>query len=152
MSSERQRAANRANAKRSTGPASTAGKSRASQNARRHGLAAQAQFGSDRLERVDQLACAIIASMPGQIDLMQARSIAQAELDVTAARAVAGALLTQLYGTVPDCELALVPWQPLRPGAGLHTLHNLKMVERYLRRSQARREKLLRLCLSGAGT
>ncbi|OSI25718.1 hypothetical protein BST65_13945 [Bradyrhizobium canariense] len=115
-------------------------------------MAAQAQFGSDRLERVDQLACAIIASMPGQIDLMQARSIAQAELDVTAARAVAGALLTQLYGTVPDCELALVPWQPLRPGAGLHTLHNLKMVERYLRRSQARREKLLRLCLSGAGT
>ncbi len=38
MTSEAKRAANRANAKKSTGPRSPAGKARASQNARRHGL------------------------------------------------------------------------------------------------------------------
>jgi hypothetical protein len=38
MTSERQRAANRANAAKSTGPRTKAGKAKASQNARWHGL------------------------------------------------------------------------------------------------------------------
>ena len=40
MTTERQRAANRANAKKSSGPKSSAGRNRSSQNARRHGLTA----------------------------------------------------------------------------------------------------------------
>src|SRR5689334_21446643 len=40
MASERQRAANRANAKRSTGPKTPAGKLRSSRNALKHGLSA----------------------------------------------------------------------------------------------------------------
>lgn len=40
MTTERQRAANRTNAKKSSGPKSSAGRNRSSQNARRHGLTA----------------------------------------------------------------------------------------------------------------
>ena len=39
MTTEAKRAANRANAQKSTGPRSSEGKARASQNATRHGLA-----------------------------------------------------------------------------------------------------------------
>lgn len=46
MTSERQRAANRTNARKSTGPKTTAGKSRAAGNARRHGLTAAPDMAS----------------------------------------------------------------------------------------------------------
>ncbi|RXG83571.1 hypothetical protein [Bradyrhizobium vignae] len=63
MTTERLRAANRANAQRSTGPRSPTGKARASYNAHRHGLAAQAQLDSSQLERAEQLACALMEAI-----------------------------------------------------------------------------------------
>ena len=54
MASERQRAANCANAKRSTGPKSRAGKS-ASQNAYRHGLGAGILPNSDWITKIEAL-------------------------------------------------------------------------------------------------
>src|SRR5437899_13110593 len=51
---------------------------------------------------LDQLAREINNSSPGLIDPMQARSIAQAELDLIAARAVARALLNQLCEPAPE--------------------------------------------------
>ena len=53
--SDKQLAANRENAKRSTGPRTPEGKSRASQNSRKHGLAA-ATFTASSIEDTDQLA------------------------------------------------------------------------------------------------
>ena len=56
MASERQLAANRANAKKSTGPRTSAGKQRTAQNAIRHGLLAQAVvLPGESLERFSHL-------------------------------------------------------------------------------------------------
>ena len=53
--SEKQLAANRANAARSTGPTSPAGKARSSQNGRKHGFAS-ASFTVVRLEDIHEVA------------------------------------------------------------------------------------------------
>lgn len=150
MTSERQRAANRANAKLSTGPRSPSGKARASRNARRHGLAAQVALDADRLARAEQLARAIMEATFGRIDLLQARSIAQAELAVRRGRAVANALLAQLCATACGSDPASGPVASGRGDACAGLVHDLKMVERYLRRAQARRDRLLRRRLSDA--
>ena len=82
MVNERRAQANRANARRSTGPTSAAGKARAAQNARRHGLSqdilADPALGQD----VEDLAQRIAheAGRPDLIDL--ARRIAEAQMDV----------------------------------------------------------------------
>ncbi|MBZ5580393.1 MAG: hypothetical protein LAP40_27890 [Acidobacteriia bacterium] len=53
--SDQQRAANRANAQRSTGPRTPEGKSRSAQNARKHGFTAST-FAVVRLEEIDEVA------------------------------------------------------------------------------------------------
>jgi hypothetical protein len=53
--SEKQRAANRANAQRSTGPRTPEGKARSAQNARKHGFTAST-FAIVRLEELDEVA------------------------------------------------------------------------------------------------
>ena len=133
------RAANRANAKMSTGPKSRAGKSRASQNAHRHGLAAQARLDSTNLDRGYKLAHEIMESMDGKIDMMLARSIAFAELDVIRARSVFTALLTQLCRT----EDGAVSESGLELQSLANVLRELKMVQRYVRRSLSRRDNLI---------
>lgn len=52
MASKRQIEANRANAKRSTGPRTAAGKAMSSQNARRHSLASARKAMSENDERI----------------------------------------------------------------------------------------------------
>ena len=99
MATERQIAANRANAKKSTGPKSRAGKARTSGNSRQHGLAARTTLDQERFEAVQQLAQEIVDSLLGQIDLTHAISIAEADLDLRKARAVSNGLLASLSGT-----------------------------------------------------
>jgi hypothetical protein len=96
MTTERQIAANRANAKRSSGPKSRAGNARASQNACRHGLAACMTMDADRVSAVDALAREIQASMRGQIDRAGALAISRAKLEVLRDRAVVSALFAEM--------------------------------------------------------
>ena len=86
MTSARKLHANRLNARASTGPRTSAGKARVTQNARRHGLSLPARYDPSRSGEVDvlareiagddadaqrrELACRIAAA---QIDLVQAR-------------------------------------------------------------------------------
>jgi hypothetical protein len=83
--------------------------------------------------------------------LAQARSIAQAELDLIAARPVARVLLSQLCGLAPGSDPASTPQAPGGDDARIGTIQDVKRVERYVRRSQARRDRLIRLCLLGQG-
>ena len=82
MTTDRQRAANRANAAKSTGPRTPRGQWAMRLNARRHGLAIPVRLEPGANAEIDNLASAIVdeAARPDLIDL--AREIAKAEIDL----------------------------------------------------------------------
>jgi hypothetical protein len=93
MASERQIAANRRNARRSTGPRTSAGKSRASRNAYRHGLSVSVGASTPLAPQLEKLARKIAGNAIDAITLEHAREIAQAELDLARVRGVKVALI-----------------------------------------------------------
>jgi hypothetical protein len=86
VTSEKQRAANRANAAKSTGPRTKAGKAKTSQNALRHGLATALRCEPGAVEEIERVAEAIVvdAGRPDLIDY--ARRLAEAEIDLRRVR------------------------------------------------------------------
>jgi hypothetical protein len=98
MASERQIAANRRNAQRSTGPRSASGAKRSSQNAYRHGLAKRistVDFG----KQLDMLVRQIAGDTDDEATLALARVAAEAQLDL--------ARIGQLKKAVIECVMAL---------------------------------------------
>jgi hypothetical protein len=95
MTSERQIAANRLNAKKSTGPRSGAAKRRSSRNAYRHGLNLSLIEDPKISKRLDALARQI-AGEDG-IVLEYARAAAQAELDLARVRRVRVAVINSVH-------------------------------------------------------
>ena len=109
MTSERQIAANRENAGRSTGPKTRRGKSRASRNAVRHGLAG-ANFSAST-DRVEHLAKALCRGKPDPFLYEQAVIIAESHIllaRIRAARIAAVERKRKLASTIQP--------QPLLPG------------------------------------
>lgn len=88
MTSDRQRAANRRNAQRSTGPRSAAGKKRSRLNALRHGLSAQLGGDPAHDRRVEALAKILAGPEGGPSELNHARIVADATLQITQIRAL----------------------------------------------------------------
>jgi len=86
MASERQIAANRRNARKSTGPRSGAGRKRASRNAYRHGLTLSITSTATYAKHLDKLVREIAGDSKDAIVLERAREIAQAELDLARVR------------------------------------------------------------------
>jgi hypothetical protein len=102
MASERQIAANRRNAQKSSGPRSVAGKTRASRNAYRHGLAAVRHSETCAVE-IDALAVEIAAAATGSVVaaldsevLEHARTAARAELAVGQIRGMKAVTMSAL--------------------------------------------------------
>ena len=93
MATERQIAANRRNARKSTGPRSSAGKKRASRNAYRHGLTLSLTSSTAFAKRLDKLARKIADNSKSEIILQHARTAAQAVLDLARVRQVKVALI-----------------------------------------------------------
>jgi len=93
MVSERQIAANRRNARKSTGPRSGAGKNRASRNAYRHGLTLSIVSTAAFAKQLDKLVREIAGDNKDAIVLERARAIAQAELDLAGVRRAKVALI-----------------------------------------------------------
>jgi hypothetical protein len=85
MASERQIAANRRNARKSTGPRSGAGRKRASRNAYRYGLTLNITSAAFA-KQLDKLVREIAGDSKDAIVLERARAIAQAELDLARVR------------------------------------------------------------------
>lgn len=80
MTSDRAIAANRANAQKSRGPRTDAGKQRSSRNAARHGLSAVHRDNPKHLEQIEQMAKAICSGDPNPQLHEQAIIIAENEL------------------------------------------------------------------------
>jgi hypothetical protein len=95
MASERQIAANRRNASKSTGPRTEAGKKRASHNALRHGMASQ-NLRAREAERIERLARQIAGDSQNPIVLELARSAAAAEFDMSRGRQTRAALIARV--------------------------------------------------------
>ena len=93
MATERQIAANRRNARKSTGPRSSAAKKRASGNAYRHGLTLSLTSSTAFAKRLDKLARKIADNSKSEIILQHARTAAQAVLDLARVRQVKVALI-----------------------------------------------------------
>jgi hypothetical protein len=87
MPSERKIAANRCNARKSTGPRSRSGKKHASRNAYRHGLTLQIS-STNHASQVEKLARRISGNCQDQTTLGFARTAAEAELELARARKV----------------------------------------------------------------
>jgi hypothetical protein len=96
MATERQIAANRNNAKKSSGPRSKEGKQASRRNALRHGLAID--IGGDPAfhEDVETLAKALSLATDTQKVSEHAREAAEAELDLLRIRKFRAALFAQL--------------------------------------------------------
>jgi hypothetical protein len=92
MPTERQIAANRRNAGKSTGPRSGAGKKRASKNAHSHGLTVMLSSAAFA-KQVEQLARKIAGRTTAPIILEHARATAEAELELGRIRRVRLALI-----------------------------------------------------------
>jgi hypothetical protein len=135
MTSELQRAANRANAKRSTGPKTPLGKGRASANALRHGLATQRLYKAADRRKILLLADQIMKSACGRLSLPRAHAIATAQFELERARSAEASLLRRIAeGTLAELE----------PMDRKSALNGLKMVRRYSSRLRMRRDRLLR--------
>lgn len=108
MATNRQIAANRRNARKSTGPRSSAGKRRASSNAYRHGLAATRAQTAKRIKFVKKLVRRIVGTSADRVLLEHARTLAEAEYDLARIRTLKTGLIDSLLGSV-ECEPAADP-------------------------------------------
>jgi hypothetical protein len=110
MASERQIAANRRNAHKSTGPRSGAGKKRASGNAYRHGLSLNITSTAAFAKQLDKLARKIAGNTEDAIVLERARAIAQAELDLARVRRAKLALIERAsaFGELDPPQLTVI--------------------------------------------
>jgi hypothetical protein len=107
MATERQLAANRANARRSTGPRSIGGKKRVSGNAYRHGLSLTISSIAPYTKSVDDLAKKIAAGAADARLLQRARAVAEAELDLRRVRTTKVTLIRRVHAFG---ALDPVPW------------------------------------------
>ena len=98
MTSDRQRRANQANAKASTGPKTRAGKQRAAQNALRHGLSIPVSSDSALSPHVEAIARRIAGPDAKAEALERARRIGEAQVDLNRVRARRMALVTDRLG------------------------------------------------------
>jgi hypothetical protein len=133
MPSERQIAANRKNAKKSTGPRSKAGREASRRNARRHGLAITIETDPAFQDDIEKLAKALSLSQNvGE----HARDAARAELDLMRIRKIRTSLFE---------KLSLVASDTLS-GSLAKLNDKLAKLERYERRAFSRRKRALREC------
>lgn len=137
MTSERQIAANRRNAAKSTGPTTAEGKARASRNASRHGLSRQASHASpvdDAIDAIGQFALQLVGEEASPAELELARAAAAAELDLIHIRHRRQKLLDALMTAMAAGDAS---------AAKEMTAASIGRLDRYARRAETRRRTAL---------
>jgi hypothetical protein len=134
MTSDRKTAANRNNAKKSTGPRSKRGREVSCRNALRHGLAVS--IGADPAfhEDIEKLAKALSFSAGSQKISENARVAAEAQFDLLRIRRTRAWLFDKLYFV-----------QPAAPDNLAKLNEELAKLERYERRAFSKRKRALHL-------
>jgi hypothetical protein len=133
MPSERKIAANRSNAKKSTGPRSEAGRQASRRNALRHGLAIDTRTDPAYNDDIEQLAKMMSRARGMQNVSDSAREAAEAVLDLFRIRKIRAYLFETIYfadTAAPDCLIELND--------------KLAKLERYERRAFSRRNRAMR--------
>ena len=138
MTSDRKIAANRENAKKSTGPRTEAGLRRSRRNALRHGLAIDLRSEPTLNADVEMMAKAIASAGGQETAGVFARQLAEAEIELLRIRRIRTALFNTLY---KKPEVQIQDYAELNG--------NLTKLERYERRAFSRRKRALRAVSQG---
>jgi hypothetical protein len=161
MSLQKRVEANRANAKRSTGPRTLHGKSRSRANAVRHGLSSRALKESAFLLDADSLAKRIAREHGKQDNCFEAATIAEAELTILRVRTARAQLLDLNTVSSANASQSVADSPPISAASRLsvspdHLAHvylralpDLIKLDRYERRALSRRREALRFLWSG---
>jgi hypothetical protein len=96
MATEKQIAANRENAKRSTGPKTVAGRLKSSRNAYRHGFSSPLPFDPATLAKVDAFAHALAGKEANEANFISASEFAEAQLELVRIRSTRTALNSKI--------------------------------------------------------
>jgi hypothetical protein len=123
MATEKQIAANRANAKRSTGPKTKSGRHASSRNALRHGLSVPLPMTEPISTEVDNLVRTLLQEGANDDQRAAARRVAQAHLALSRVRMVRATWVASL-----DLERCI-----------LSDLERLMVIDRYERLARAKR-------------
>jgi hypothetical protein len=110
MATAKQVAANRANAARSTGPRTPAGRAKSSRNAFRHGLSLSLPLPQDltTATEIDRLARAFAGNNPSEQQLIAASEFATAQCELMRIRALRFAATPALSATLDPRRLRWV--------------------------------------------
>jgi hypothetical protein len=153
VATDRQIAANRRNARRSTGPRSRAAKKRSSRNSFRHGLAAGGAANAEQIKQIERLACKIAGASADFVTLECARTIAQAQFDLAQVGRVKLALMARAkefsgFEMRQDGAAAAPPTAAdSNADAIQRVLSELIRLDRYERRAAVRRARAQRIFL-----
>jgi hypothetical protein len=125
VATERQIAANRANARLSTGPKTALGKLRSSRNAYQHGLSCPLRFGPDTRAKVEAIARLLVDEDASEQQRAAATEFAEAQLELLRIRAVR----SEINGKVDLCH------------CDTQELRRLAALDRYERLAHTRRRQ-----------
>ena len=144
MTSPAKIAANRRNARRSTGPRSAAGKARARRNAFRHGLSTPASLDHVAMERIDELVDALTIDFSGQLEFELATVAAEAQAEIERVRQTKVILVNRAAAQLRDEGVGSLSAGERAALAFAGKAEVLMACERYERRAISRRNRALR--------
>ena len=143
MTSPAKIAANRRNARRSTGPRSAAGKARARRNAFRHGLATPASLDHVAMDRINDLVFALTRDFPSKLELELATLAAEAQSEIERVRQAKVSMVKRAYAHLRDEGGRLLSAGERAALAFAGKTEILMACERYERRAISRRNRAL---------
>ncbi len=133
MTSAKQIAANRRNARRSTGPVTTQGKSQVSRNALRHGLSCRTHRRPEVVSNIEEYVAQLVGDDASRIEVDLAAVAVDAQWVIARIRKERCSVLEGLTSESSDVG-----------GLAVRGLKRLAALDRYERRARGRREKALK--------
>ena len=143
MTSPAKIAANRRNARRSTGPHSAAGKARARRNAFRHGLTTPASLDHVAMDRIDNLVDALTIDHHSQLQFQLATVAAEAQAEIERVRQTKVNLVNRASAQLREEGAGLLSAGERAALAFAGKTEILMACERYERRAISRRNRAL---------